>query len=485
MKISLSNQPVQSIEADLEIIFVVNRDLNHKWVKKYAASLSRLGFKGEAEELFFLNESGRVLVALESLNSSNVRLAASAAVKAVKGRFKTAKMGRYLDPKDKNGSAEALFEGLLLADYRFETYKSKKDETGGLEEIIIAESEYSNRKIDTADLQRALDRASAKCEVVNLVRDIVNTPPEEATPVKLAGMMEKLAAEYDVSCEIKDENWIRETGMGAFYAVGKGSANPPRYIHLSHHPAKPRAKVVVVGKGLTYDSGGLSLKPTTSMTTMKADKAGGVTAMGIVFAAAKLGLEVEVHALIGAAENMVSGTSYRPDDVVTALNGKTIEVKNTDAEGRLVLADCLCRAQELKPDYIIDIATLTGACVVALGEHIFGILGHSEGLKNELLCSAVKCGEGAHTLPFDKHLKKMLKSDIADVSNITGSKWGGALSAGLFLSEFVTDEYRDRWAHLDIAGPAFVEKEWDYNPAGASGAGLRTVLTWIEGLSGA
>jgi leucyl aminopeptidase len=378
-----------------------------------------------------------------------------------------------------------LFEGLLLADYRFETYKSKKDETGGLEEIIIAESEYSNRKIDTADLQRALDRASAKCEAVNLVRDIVNTPPEEATPVKLSGMMEKLAAEYDVSCEIKDENWIRETGMGAFYAVGKGSANPPRYIHLSHHPAKPRAKVVVVGKGLTYDSGGLSLKPTTSMTTMKADKAGGVTAMGIVFAAAKLGLEVEVHALIGAAENMVSGTSYRPDDVVTALNGKTIEVKNTDAEGRLVLADCLCRAQELKPDYIIDIATLTGACVVALGEHIFGILGHSEGLKNELLCSAVKCGEGAHTLPFDKHLKKMLKSDIADVSNITGSKWGGALSAGLFLSEFVTDEYRDRWAHLDIAGPAFVEKEWDYNPAGASGAGLRTVLTWIEGLSGA
>lgn len=482
MKISISDQAIQSINADLEIIFVVKKDFDHKWVKKYTGILSRLGFKAEPEDVLFLNESGRVIVAVDSISGPNLRLAAAAAVKAVKGDFKTAKIGRYLDPKDKAGSMEALYEGLLLADYKFTNYKSKKDESKGLEEIIIANSEYSNKKIELTDLQTALDRAMIKIEAVNLVRDLVNTPPEEATPEKLAGMIEKLAAGYDVSCEIKDENWIRDTGMGAFYAVGKGSANPPRYIHLSHHPDNPKAKVVVVGKGLTYDSGGLSLKPTASMTSMKADKAGGVTAMGIVFAAAKLGLDVEVHALIGAAENMVSGTSYRPDDVVTAMNGKTIEVKNTDAEGRLVLADCLCRAQELQPDYIIDLATLTGACVVALGEHIFGILGHSDELKGKLSCAAMKCGEGAHTLPFDKHLKKMLKSDIADVSNITGGKWGGALSAGLFLSEFITNEYKDHWAHLDIAGPAFVEKEWDYNPAGASGSGLRTVLTWIEGL---
>ncbi len=482
MKISASDQNITSVEAELEIIFVVNKDLNHKWVKKYGPTLSRLGFKGEAGESYFFAESGKVIVTMEAITPVNLRVAAARAVKAVQGSFRTAKIGRYLDGQDKIGSLEAMCEGLLLGDYRFENYKTKKDEHR-VEEVFIAANEYSNKKLDLADLQGALERAGIRSEAVNLVRDIVNTPPEEATPILLAGMAEKLASQYDISCEVKDEKWIRETGMGAFYGVGKGSANPPRLIHLSHHPDNPKAKVALVGKGLTYDTGGLSLKPTSSMTTMKADKAGGVTALGIILAAAKLNLDVEIHVFIGAAENMVSGNSYRPDDILTALNGKTIEVKNTDAEGRLVLADCLCHAQTFEPDYIIDMATLTGACVIALGEHIFGVMGHSDDMKDRLLLAARQSGEAAHPLPFDPYLKKSLKSEVADVANIPATRYGGAMSAGLFLSEFIEDSYRYKWLHLDIAGPAFVEKEWDYNPAGASGTGLRTVLTWLEGLS--
>lgn len=215
------------------------------------------------------------------------------------------------------------------------------------------------------------------------------------------------------------------------------------------------------------------------MVTMKADKSGGAAVMSILKAAAELELPFEVHAIIGATENMIGGDAYKPDDVLVAKNGKTIEVRNTDAEGRLVLADCLCYAQELKPDLLVDMATLTGACVVALGEYTTGIMGHDSALKHSMQKAADKSGELSGMLPFNKYLKKLLKSAVADMSNISSSRYGGAITAGLFLDNFIEEAYKDKWLHLDIAGPAYLEKAWGYNQSGATGAGVRMNLYWM------
>lgn len=483
MVIEFQESQISSIKCDAEVIFIVAKNVEHKWIKKDSQKLVNLGCKYENHETVFLNESNKVVAAIDSISSENLRIAAALAIKAIKGEFKSLKVGLYLEGKQKRECIEAMVEGFLLGDYVYESYKSKKREHK-IESIVISNSEYSNKKIEKSEVEEAIKRATIKCEAINSVRDIINTPPEDATPERLADIAEESAKECGISCKIYDEKHIKSNGMGAFYAVGKGSDNPPRLIHLSYKPQNPKAKVALVGKGLTYDTGGLSLKPSDYMTTMKADKSGGVTVLGIIIAASRLQIPVEIEAIIGAAENMVSGRSYRPDDVLTAKNGKTIEVKNTDAEGRLVLADCLCFAQEFEPDYIVDLATLTGACVVALGEYTFGVMGFNEELKSSICDASNKEAELSATLPFNKHLKKLLKSEIADVSNISSSRYGGAITAALFLSEFIEEKNRDKWVHLDIAGPAFVEKSWDYNPFGASGVALRTVLRWLESLGG-
>ena len=283
----------------------------------------------------------------------------------------------------------------------------------------------------------------------------------------------------NIKCEIYDEKFLEKEKMNAFLAVSKASNNPPRLIHLSYKPKNAKKKVVFVGKGLTYDSGGLSLKPSDYMLTMKADKSGGAAAMGIIKAIADLNLDIEVHSIIGACENMIGGNAYKPDDVLISRENISIEVRNTDAEGRLVLADCLSYAQDLKPDLLIDLATLTGACVVGLGEYTSGIMGNNEDLQNKFYESSKKSGEYANILHFNPYLKDLLKSNIADVSNISSSRYGGALTAGIFLDKFIRKEYKDKWLHLDIAGPAYLEKTWGYNSFGASGAGVRMCVNFI------
>ena len=255
--------------------------------------------------------------------------------------------------------------------------------------------------------------------------------------------------------------------------------NPPRLIKLTYKPKNPKAKIALVGKGLTYDTGGLSLKPADYMTTMKADKGGGCAVLGILSAIAEIAPNIEVCGIIGAVENAIGGDAYRPDDILQSREGVSIEVKNTDAEGRLVLADCLSFAQDLKPDIIIDLATLTGACVVALGEYSSGILGYNESLKAEFEAIALKSGELCARLPFNRHLEKLIESKNADIANCSSARYGGAITAGLFLGKFIRNDYKDKWLHIDIAGPAFVEKEWDINPYGASGAGVRSVVDFI------
>lgn len=288
----------------------------------------------------------------------------------------------------------------------------------------------------------------------------------------------------NIECAIHDENYLKSQNMNAFLAVNKASIHPPRLIHLKYTPKQSIKRVVFVGKGLTYDSGGLSLKPADYMLTMKSDKSGAAAAMGIIMGAAKMELPFEIHAVLGATENMIGGNAYKPDDVLITRSGVSVEVKNTDAEGRLVLADCLDWAQsELDPELLIDMATLTGACVVGLGEYTSGVMGNSYELQSEFKNYASRSGEYLTVLEFNDHLKELIKSDIADISNISSSRYGGAITAGIFLDKFIKDEYKDRWLHLDIAGPAYVNKAWGYNPAGASGAGVRACLYYLQKLA--
>jgi len=321
-------------------------------------------------------------------------------------------------------------------------------------------------------------------EATNLTRDIVNTPPDDCYPKVMAKIAKDVAKSNNLECNILKVSDLKAQKMNALLSVARASRHKPRVIHLAHKPKDPVCKISIIGKGLTYDSGGLSLKPSDFMVTMKSDKSGGSAVIGILQAIAQLNLPIEVHGFIGAVENMIGGDAYKPDDVLKAKNGKTIEVRNTDAEGRLVLADVLCYAQEqVKADYIFDLATLTGACVVGVGAYTSGVMGESQKLKEMVVREANYSGELATALDFNDYLAKTLKSDIADICNISNTRYGGALTAGLFLSEFIDEHHKDKWAHIDIAGPAFVEHAWGENPSGASGAGVRMMVKFIEKLT--
>ncbi len=265
--------------------------------------------------------------------------------------------------------------------------------------------------------------------------------------------------------------------MLALYSVGKGSSTPPRFIHIIYKPDNPKKKIVFVGKGLTFDSGGLNIKPGDYMRTMKIDKSGACAVLGIMKAVAELKPNIEVHGLIGAAENMPGGSAYRPDDIIRAKNGKTIEIDNTDAEGRVTLADVLSYASELKPDLIIDMATLTGACMVALGEFTAGLFSNDDDLARSLEEASRKTGERIWRLPLDdERLRKKIKSNVADVVN-SGGRYGGAITAAMFLQEFVGEGIK--WAHLDIAGPAYSKEDFFYYQKGGTGFGVRLCLEYL------
>jgi leucyl aminopeptidase len=478
MRFELENKNINQIKADAEIIFIVNKNFNHKWVKD-KKELEIVGFKGEDSECVLFAEKKRIYVALKSLEHDEIRKAIALAIKKItKTKIRNVKIGLYIE-NCPVANIKALVEGALLGAYSFEKYKSKKNENQ-IEKIIIAAEEYSDKKFSIQKAKESIAQAEIVAKAVNFTRDLINTPPNEITPKKLAKISKEIAEEKKLECIIMDEKDLKKEGMNAFLSVAKASDNPPRLIHLIYKPKKGTGKVAIVGKGLTYDSGGLSLKPSDYMRTMKADKSGACAVLGILIAASELNLPVEIHGILGAAENMIGGNAYKPDDVLIAKNKKSIEVKNTDAEGRLVLADSLCYIQEKGEfDYIIDIATLTGACVVALGEYTIGVMGFNKKLKEKFLKASKYSGELSSVLPFNDYLAKLLKSEIADISNISSSRYGGAITAALFLSEFIEERNKEKWIHLDIAGPAFIEKEWGYNPSGASGAGVRMVVKWL------
>ena len=373
--------------------------------------------------------------------------------------------------KDYEGLCFAFGEAAGLCGYVFDKYKTKDEhyEPFSLKEVYtdLYEVEEFNKGLKFADAQK-------------FSRDIANEPGCVIWPQTLAEKAEALAKEYNLACEVWDEKKLQAEGMGALLAVGSGSKNPPRLIHMTYKPANPVKKIAFVGKGITFDSGGLDIKPENFMTTMKGDKTGACNVLGIMKGVAELGLNVEVHGFLSAAENMPSGSAYRPDDIIRARNGKTIEIDNTDAEGRLVLSDALCLASELKPDAIIDMATLTGACMVALGKFRAGLFSNNDDLAQKVLTASEQTGESLWRLPLeDEHIAETLKSPYADLINC-GQRYGGAIFAAMFLKEFVGENIP--WVHLDIAGPDFKDKEYGVYSKGASAFGVRTCLEYLVNL---
>jgi leucyl aminopeptidase len=381
-------------------------------------------------------------------------------------------------------SVAAVAEGAALGAYRYAGVRgegsakgkgAKAAETAGPTAVTVVSAAAKDRAVKAA-VKRAAILAAAKA----YARDLVNTPPNKLFPQSFADSVKARAAASSakVTVRVLDEKALEKGGFGGIVGVGQGSVNPPRIVTLSWVPAKARASVALVGKGITFDSGGLCIKPPASMLSMKSDMAGAAAVAATVFAAAELGLPVAVTGYLCLAENMPSGTAQRPGDVVTMRDGTTVEIIDTDAEGRMVLGDGLCLASERKPDAIVDIATLTGAQVVALGPRVAAIMANDEAFGDAVREAADGAGEAAWPMPLPEDLRPMLDSQVADLAH-KGERWGGMLTAGLFLQEFVGEGIP--WAHVDIAGPSFNEgKPWGYTSKGGTGYGVGTLLSLAE-----
>jgi len=483
MNFELTINPIKDITAEIEIIIVVDKNLDHKFVKD-KKSLKKAGFQSEQDETCLLIEKDRLYVGIESISSFNVRTAIASAIRVLsKTSYKSLKIASYMNHPKCTAVIRAIVEGFILGAYSFDKYRTKKN-TLAIETINISLEDYNEYELEIKKCAISMNKGQVVAEATNFTRDIVNTTPDDCYPETMAEIAEKLSENSKLKCSILKPKELRKEKMETLLAVARASRHKPRVIHLTHKPKKPLAVVTLVGKGLTYDSGGLSLKPSDFMVTMKSDKSGGSAVLGIMKAVSDLNLPIEVHGFVGAVENMIGGDAYKPDDVLVAKNGTTIEIRNTDAEGRLVLADTLCYAQqEVKADYIFDFATLTGASVVGVGHYTSSIMGNSEEVKKMILKASAISGEFATKLDFNRYLKKSLSSEIADICNISNTRYGGAITAGQFLESFIDDDHKEKWAHIDIAGPAFVEHVWGENPHGASGAGVRLMTRLLEKLA--
>ncbi|HEX2031826.1 MAG TPA: leucyl aminopeptidase [Actinomycetota bacterium] len=366
---------------------------------------------------------------------------------------------------------QAFVEGLLLGAYRFDRYKGSNDEEPHrLERVAIL-----GARADAAAARRGIRRGEIYAEATSFARDLVNTPAIDATPEFLARTARAMAREVRLECKVWGKAELERGGFGGILGVGRGSGNPPRLIELRYRGGSG-APVALSGKGITFDSGGLSIKDAKGMEWMKADMAGAASVLGAMRAIARLEPRVNVIAAIPSSENMPGGTAIRPGDVLRHRGGKTSEVLNTDAEGRLILADALALLAERKPRAVIDVATLTGACMIALGEDLWGVMGTDDRVVDDLLAAGESAGEPGWRLPLWAPYRHQIESSVADVKNV-GNRWGGAITAALFLKEFVGDL---PWAHIDIAGTAFSERAGDYWPKGATGNPVRTLIGFVE-----
>ncbi|MFG2993881.1 leucyl aminopeptidase [Streptomyces sp. NPDC048257] len=412
----------------------------------------------------------------ESFDEEVLRRAAGAAARALHGTKKAA----FALPLDDASAVTAVAEGALLGAYAFTAYQGggKKAAKNGGPKLPLAEIALLGAKPRDKEHKAAAERATVVATEVNIARDLVNTPPNDLTPEAFAAVASATAKENGIKVQVLDEKALIKGGYGGIMGVGKGSENPPRLVKLSYTHPKAEKTLAYVGKGITYDSGGISLKPAGHNETMKCDMAGAAAVFAAVVAASKLGLQVNVTGWLALAENMPSGSATKPGDVLRMYSGKTVEVLNTDAEGRLVLGDALTKASEDAPDAIVDVATLTGAMVLALGNRTFAVMANDDAFRTSVHEIAEEVGEASWPMPLPADLRKAMDSPTADIANM-GERMGGGLAAGLFLQEFVGEGIT--WAHLDIAGPAFHEgAPYGYTPKGGTGSAVRTLVRLAE-----
>lgn len=442
-------------------------------------------FRGGAEATLTLHTGGRlpfgrlVLLGLgkrERYQTEGLRHAAAAAVKAA-GRASAKRLALPLPgAADEPLEARAAAEGALLGAYRFDRWRSEKPKRpSGPTTLILGAGSPKHEP-----LGEAIALAERLAEAVAWARDLVNEPAGQLTPRRLADEAQRMARAHGLRAELLGPTAIRRLRMGMFLGVAQGSAEEPRLVRVSWEPRGAAARerpLAIVGKAITFDSGGLSLKSSENMMDMKSDMAGAAAALGAMRVIAHLRPPFPVHAFLGACENMPGGRAYKLGDVLVSRRGKTVEITNTDAEGRLVLGDVLAYAAETKPAALVDLATLTGACIVALGRWTAGAFSPNDALAEEILAAARAAGEDVWRLPMTEWVKETLKSDVADLRN-SGERPGGAIAAAHFLSEFVGET---PWLHLDIAGPSFLARERGYLPKGGTGMGVRTLVEWVRG----
>ncbi len=430
-----------------------------------SSAVTRVGAGSSIRKLILLGLGKPDTLTLDSLR----RAAAAIARSAKQQKSKTLGVSLPVANDDSAGTTQAITEGIVLALHQDNRFKSEPEDKGAkLEQVDL---------LGLGGQDAAITRAQAICTGVILARELVAAPANIVTPVSMAQTAEAIASEYGLALEILEQEECEKLGMGAFLGVAQASEIPPKFLHLTYKPeGTARRKLAIVGKGLTFDSGGLNIKGAGSgIETMKMDMGGAAATLGAAKAIGQIKPDVEVHFISAVTENMISGRAMHPGDILTASNGKTIEVNNTDAEGRLTLADALVFAEKLGVDAIVDLATLTGACIVALGNDIAGLWTADEGIASQLKSASEAAGEKFWQMPMEEKYFDGLKSPIADMKN-TGPRAGGSITAALFLKQFVKET---PWAHLDIAGPVWAEKEDGCNSVGATGFPVRTLVNWV------
>ncbi len=491
--ITLTADPVSRLKADVLVVGLAQgrrgpvlapgAASGGKAADALLAQLVAVGATGAADEVVkapVARLGAPVVLAVglgpEAASSARESLARAAgtAARALAG----ARRAAYALPADTAEQVGAVAEGALLGAYAFHRFRAAgaKGPQKPVGALTVATGLAKDR-----EARAALARAKTVAAAVHWTRDLVNTPPNHLPPAEFAEAARVEAEASGVGIEILDDKALARGGYGGILGVGQGSANPPRLVRLAYRPAGATRHLALVGKGITFDSGGISIKPAQGMQAMKSDMAGAAAVLAATFAIARLGLPIAVTTYAPMAENMPSGTAQRPSDVLTTYGGRTVEVLNTDAEGRLILADALVRAGEDDPDAVIDCATLTGAQIVALGTRVSAVMSNDDGLRAAITAAAGEAGELFWPMPLPDELRKSLDSPVADIANI-GDRFGGMLAAGVFLREFVKDGLP--WAHLDIAGPSYNEgSPHGHTPKGGTGVAVRTLVRYAETLS--
>jgi leucyl aminopeptidase len=500
--LSLTKTPLSEVKADAIVVGVVKGaaglelapgagDVAKAFKRRLLPALTALGAKGTAGEVTKLASLGAVkapaVVAVglgsaatkgERYDTEAIRRGLGAAMRALAGTARVATALANVNGEPGEPELRAVAEGAHLGAYAFTRYRTAASAESSRRPVQSTVVVVPNPR-DKA-VKAAIDRAAVIADCVQLCRDLVNTAPGDLRPDDFAQAAVEACRPLGLDVEVLDDKALKEGGYGGILGVGAGSSHPPRLVRIGYSAGKNAPKVHLVGKGITFDSGGLSLKPAAGMEWMKSDMGGAASVIATLCAVARLKPDVNVVGWVPTAENMPSGQAIRPSDVLTMRGGKTVEVLNTDAEGRLILADAMVRAAEEDPDYIIDVATLTGAQLIALGAHVYAVMGNDDDLRSQIVAAATTAGEQAWPMPLPKELRKSLDSEVADIANI-GERNGGMLTAGLFLQDFVADGVK--WAHLDIAGPSYNQGEpHGYTPKGGTGVPVRTLVQLLEEL---